>query len=209
MPKGDPKVIEVLNEILTAELTAVNQYFVHAKMCKNWGLERLAKAKWDESIDEMKDADRLIDRILYLDGVPNMQRLNPVRVGEDPVEQHKLDLEMELAAVERYNNAIALAREAGKTWLDAVGEVREAVDFARYYASQAEAEISGRVARGVIACISPWNFPVATAVWKIAPALAFGNSVIWKPANLVPASAVALAEIISRQDPGQRFQPSA
>ena len=113
MPQGNPQVIEALNDILTAELTAVNQYFIHSKMCANWGFSRLAKAKWDESIDEMKDADRIIDRILYLEGVPNMQRLNPVRVGEDPVEQHELDLAMELDAVKRYNDAIQLARDAG------------------------------------------------------------------------------------------------
>jgi len=111
--RGDPQLIEALNEILTAELTAINQYFVHAKMCENWGYKRLHKKKWDESIDEMKDADKLIDRILFLDGTPNMQRLNPVRVGEDPVEQHRLDLAMELEAVARYNRAIALAREKG------------------------------------------------------------------------------------------------
>jgi bacterioferritin len=109
--RGDPQVIEILNEILTAELTAINQYFVHAKMCDNWGYKRLYKKKWDESIDEMKDADRIIDRILYLDGVPNMQRLNPVRVGEDPIEQHKLDLAMETDAIARYNRAIQLCAE--------------------------------------------------------------------------------------------------
>jgi bacterioferritin len=110
---GDPQIIEALNEILTAELTAINQYFIHAKMCANWGYQRLAKKKRDESIDEMKDADAVIERILYLDGVPNMQRMNPVRVGEDPIEQHQLDLELEKGAVERYNRAIALAREKG------------------------------------------------------------------------------------------------
>jgi bacterioferritin len=109
--RGDPQIIEILNEILTAELTAINQYFVHAKMCDNWGYKRLYKKKWDESIDEMKDADRIIDRILYLDGVPNMQRLNPVRVGEDPIEQHKLDLAMETDAIARYNRAIQLCCE--------------------------------------------------------------------------------------------------
>jgi bacterioferritin len=109
--RGDPQILEILNEILTAELTAINQYFVHAKMCENWGYQRLYKKKWDESIDEMKDADRIIDRILYLDGTPNMQRLNPVRVGEDPVEQHKLDLAMETDAIARYNRAIALCLE--------------------------------------------------------------------------------------------------
>jgi bacterioferritin len=111
--RGDPQLIEVLNEILTAELTAINQYFVHAKMCENWGYQRLYKKKWDESIGEMKDADRIIARILFLEGTPNMQRLAAVRVGEDPVEQHRLDLAMELEAVARYNRAITLARETG------------------------------------------------------------------------------------------------
>lgn len=111
--RGDPQLIEALNEILTAELTAINQYFVHARMCGNWGYRRLRKKKYDESIEEMKDADKLIQRILFLEGVPNMQRLHPVRVGEDPIEQHRLDLAMELDAVQRYNRAIALAREKG------------------------------------------------------------------------------------------------
>ena len=113
MPTGDTQVIEYLNEVLTAELTAINQYFIHAKMCANWGFERLAKKKREESIDEMRDADRLIERILYLGGTPNLQRLFPVRVGEDPVEQHRLDLQLELEAVQRYNRGIALAREKG------------------------------------------------------------------------------------------------
>ena len=111
--RNDPQVLEVLNEILTAELTAINQYFIHAKMCANWGFHRLAKKKRDESIDEMKDADAVIERILYLDGVPNMQRMNPVRVGEDAIEQHRLDLALEVDAVARYNRAIALAGEKG------------------------------------------------------------------------------------------------
>jgi bacterioferritin len=113
MPRGDAQLIELLNEILTAELTAINQYFIHAKMCENWGFDRLAKKKREESIDEMKDADRLIERILYLDGTPNMQRLFPVRVGEDAIEQHRLDLQLELEAVARYNRAVAVAREKG------------------------------------------------------------------------------------------------
>jgi len=113
MPRGDSEVLEALNEILTAELTAINQYFVHAKMCGNWGYERLAKKKREESIGEMRDADRLIERILYLGGTPNLQRLFPVRVGENPVEQHELDLALELAAVDRYNRAIALAQTKG------------------------------------------------------------------------------------------------
>ena len=113
MPRGDAQVVELLNEILTAELTAINQYFIHAKMCSNWGFDRLAKKKREESIEEMHDADRLIERILYLGGTPNMQRLFPVRVGEDAIEQHRLDLQLEVEAVQRYNRGVALAREKG------------------------------------------------------------------------------------------------
>jgi bacterioferritin len=111
--QGDPEVIEMLNEVLTAELTAVNQYFIHAKMCDNWGFKRLAEHIMHESIDEMKDADAIIERILYLDGVPNMQRLNPVRVGETVLEQFQLDLQVEVDAVDRYNRAVALAVAKG------------------------------------------------------------------------------------------------
>jgi bacterioferritin len=107
--KGDPAVIEALNDLLTAELTAINQYFVHAKMCSNWGFKKLASKKRQESIEEMKHADEVIERILFLDGVPNMQRLYPVRVGEEPIEQHRLDLAVEVEARERLNKAIALA----------------------------------------------------------------------------------------------------
>src|SRR6185369_5251647 len=108
---GDAQIIQLLNELLTAELTAINQYFVHAKMCDNWGYRRLAKKKREESIEEMKHADRVIERVLFLEGVPNMQRLGPVRVGEDPVEQHKLDLELELEAAKRINDGIVLCGE--------------------------------------------------------------------------------------------------
>ena len=111
--KGDAEVIKALNEILTAELTAINQYFIHARMCANWGYTKLAEKKREESIEEMKDAEKLIDRILYLDGMPNMQKLNPMRVGEDAVEQHKSDLKLETDAVARYNRAIELSREKG------------------------------------------------------------------------------------------------
>jgi len=111
--QGDPEIIELLNEILTAELTAINQYFIHAKMCANWGLTELAEHSHAESIDEMKDADSIIERILFLDGVPNMQRLNPVRVGETVPEQLELDRQLEVAAVERYNRGIALAVDKG------------------------------------------------------------------------------------------------
>jgi bacterioferritin len=105
--RGDDRVIELLNDVLTAELTAINQYFIHAKMCDNWGYRRLASFIRHESIDEMKHAEALIDRILFLEGVPNMQRLNPVRVGETVPEQFQLDLELEYTAIGRLNDGIA------------------------------------------------------------------------------------------------------
>jgi bacterioferritin len=111
--KGNAKVIETLNEILTGELTAINQYFVHAKMCANWGYARLAHKIREESIGEMKHADQVIERILFLEGVPNMQRLEKVRVGETVHEQLKLDLKLEEQALPRLNKAIAQAAELG------------------------------------------------------------------------------------------------
>jgi len=111
--RGDAKVIEILNDVLTAELTAINQYFIHAKMCENWGYERLGAYIRHESIDEMKHADIVIDRILFLEGVPNMQRLNPVRVGETVAEQFQVDLELEYAAVKRLNDGIAVTVAVG------------------------------------------------------------------------------------------------
>ena len=109
MPQGDPEIIDFLNEVLTAELTAINQYFIHAKMNDNWGYERLAKKFWDESIDEMKDADKIIERILYLEGIPNLQRYGTVAVGETVPEQLELDRQTEVAAIERYNRGVELA----------------------------------------------------------------------------------------------------
>ena len=111
--QGDAKIIEALNTALTAELTAINQYFIHAKLCSHWGYGRLAKFKHEESIGEMRDADRVIERILFLDGLPNMQRLNPVRVGEDPIEQHELDLALEREHCKHLNQTIALCRDQG------------------------------------------------------------------------------------------------
>ena len=111
--QGDAGIIEVMNDVLTSELTAINQYFIHHKMCENWGYARLSAKKREESIEEMRHADELIERILFFDGVPNMQRMNPVRVGENPIEQHELDLALELEAVKRLNEGVALARERG------------------------------------------------------------------------------------------------
>lgn len=109
--KGSDKVIEQLNEVLTAELTAINQYFIHAKMCKDWGYQRLAAHVHHESIDEMKHADEIIERILFLEGIPNVQRYNKITVGETVKEQFELDLKMEYDAVSRFRKAIKVARD--------------------------------------------------------------------------------------------------
>ncbi len=111
--RGDPEIIELLNEVLTAELTAINQYFIHYRMLDNFGYDRLAKKKREESIEEMHHADEVIERILFLDGLPNMQRLSPVRVGEEPIEMHDLDLAVELDALARLNRGVALAVAKG------------------------------------------------------------------------------------------------
>jgi bacterioferritin len=111
--KGDATVIGLLNEVLTNELTAVNQYFLHARMVENWGYERLYKKFRGESIDEMKDADDLIERILYLEGLPNVQRLGKVSVGENVPEMLKLDLELERNAIGVLNRGIEQCRKVG------------------------------------------------------------------------------------------------
>jgi len=103
----------LLNESLKAELTAINQYFLHAKMCHNWGYERLAEYNRDESIDEMKHAERLMDRILLLDGQPNMSDLFQIRIGSNVKEQLENDLALEYEARERLNRSIRTCVEAG------------------------------------------------------------------------------------------------
>lgn len=111
--KAGKEVIDALNQVLTAELTAINQYFLHAKMLGDWGYMRLAKYVREESIDEMKHADAVIERILYLNGVPNVQRLGRIRIGETVVEQFKADLALEEEAIPRLNEAINVCNEAG------------------------------------------------------------------------------------------------
>ena len=106
--RSDPEVIDFLNELVTSELTAINQYFIHYKMCANQGYGALAHKKRSESIEEMKHAEIVVDRILFLDGVPNMQRMSAVRVGEEPLEMTRLDLALELEAVERLHRGIDL-----------------------------------------------------------------------------------------------------
>ena len=152
--KGDPKVIQHLNIALGNELVAINQYFLHAKMYKDWGLKVLAKWEYDESIEEMRHADKLIERILFLEGIPNMQRLEAVRAGETPIEQHRLDLEVEVRAQKFLNEAIALAREQADNgsrellediltneeesidWLEAQLHIVEEIGAAAYLAEQ-------------------------------------------------------------------------
>src|SRR5580765_8861326 len=111
--KGNEEVLGILNQLLTNELTAINQYFVHAKMCENWGFERLAAKVREESIDEMKHADQVISRILFLEGVPNLQRYHKLRVGETVREQLESDLQLEYSAIGFLNQGVEAARKAG------------------------------------------------------------------------------------------------
>lgn len=111
--KGSRKVVEALNEVLAGELVGISQYFLHGKMCRNWGYHRLAEVNYRESIDEMKHAEKLVERILFLEGVPNLQRLGKINVGETVPEQLRLDLALEVEAVKRLNDAIALCIAEG------------------------------------------------------------------------------------------------
>ena len=110
---GDKEVIECLNDLLTGELTAISVYYTHAKMTDHWGYVKVAKKTYSESIDEMKHADRLIGRILYLDGLPNLQRLGKVLVGENVPEQFQIALDMEKTSIQKANDGIDLCRRVG------------------------------------------------------------------------------------------------
>ena len=113
--QGDERVIGILNEVLTNELTATNQYYLHYAMQKNWGFTKLAQHTYDESIDEMKHADLLIHRILFLEGHPNLQRLGSVRIGEKVREQFEADMAIEVQAIDTLRRGIDLCREANDT----------------------------------------------------------------------------------------------
>jgi bacterioferritin len=111
--RGDPEIIALLNDQLTSELTAINQYFLHAKMQANWGLTKLAAYTRDESIDEMKHAEKITDRILFLEGLPNYQKLGTLKIGQTVKEQLEADLSIELAVVERLRPGIIMCRGKG------------------------------------------------------------------------------------------------
>ena len=156
--KGDAKVIALLNDVLTNELTAINQYFLHARMCQNWGYQRLWKKVRDESIDEMKHADKVIARILYLDGLPNLQKLGKLEIGETVAEQLKSDLALEKRAIPVLNAGIELCRGKGDNgtaelleeilvdeeehadWLEAQLTLVEQVGIQNYLAQQMKEE---------------------------------------------------------------------
>jgi bacterioferritin len=122
--KGSKKVLEALNDVLAGELVSINQYFLHAKMCRNWGFERLADAVHKESVGEMKHASDLTERILFLEGIPNLQKLGRLRIGETAPEQLRNDLALEREAVGKLNVAIALCvKESDNTSRDLLEDI--------------------------------------------------------------------------------------
>lgn len=141
MQPVDQRVVELLNDALTLELSVVNQYFVNARMLDNWGLPKLGKVFYDLSIDEMRDADELIKRVLFFDGHPNVQRLNPITIGENAAEMLRLAKESEYAAVETFNAAAKECHELGDHGTAAVFEqmVLDEEQHADYFEGQLEA----------------------------------------------------------------------
>jgi bacterioferritin len=132
--RGDDEVLALLNEQLTSELTAINQYFLHAKMQANWGFTKLAEHTRHESIDEMKHAERITERILFLEGLPNYQKLLPLRIGQTVKEQFEADLAVEMEVVARLRPGIAMCREKGDVttaniFEDILADEEEHIDY--------------------------------------------------------------------------------
>jgi bacterioferritin len=156
MRPADPRVVELLNEALTFELSVVNKYFLHARMLDNWGFPKLGKVFYDLSIDEMRDADSLIQRVLFFEGHPNIQKLNAIRVGEDAEEMLRLALEGEYAAVAQFNasakechdlgdhataslfEAMALDEEKHADWFESQIEALMRIGLPQYLAQQVD-----------------------------------------------------------------------
>jgi bacterioferritin len=156
--KGHPQVIDLLNDVLTTELTAINEYFLHARVAENWGYERIGRKIYEESIGEMKHADRLVKRILFLEGLPNLQRLAKVNVGESIPEMLRLDLALEAGSQKRLNEGIELCRSLADNgsrevleriledteehidWIEAQLELMKQVGETNYLAQQIKKE---------------------------------------------------------------------
>ncbi|MGB0455221.1 MAG: bacterioferritin [Bacteriovoracaceae bacterium] len=156
--KGSQKIIDALNEVLTAELTAINQYFLHARMLQDWGMEKLGKHEYEASIDEMKHADEIIKRILFLEGLPNVQKLDRVRIGQNVEEIIDADLEIEREAIPRLKQAITeseaehdfvsrdlflrilASEEEHVDWLETQKGLIEKVGLQNYIQSQIDAD---------------------------------------------------------------------
>lgn len=138
--KGHDDIIALLNDVLTDELTAINQYFLHARICEHWGFRRLWKKIRAESIEEMNHADRLVERVLFLDGLPNLQRLGKVNVGESVPEQFQSDLTLEKNGIERLNRGIELCRGLGDNGSRALleGILKDSEEHADWLESQLE-----------------------------------------------------------------------
>lgn len=161
MQPASPRIVELFNEALTFELTVTNTYFLHARMLDNWGLARLGKVFYHLSIDEMRDADAIINRILMFDGHPNVQRLNPIQVGETPEEMLQLALESEKAAVTQFNAAAQECHDLGDHGSADVFEdmVRDEEKHADWFESQLDAIERVGVAQYLAQQIDPGAVP--------------------------------------------------